>query len=323
MAINSFNRSSDLTELENDISISGRGERAGKGKGRGGKSSGGRGGQGRAVDISKALSKLLRHDAEKEGLALDPEGFARVDEVLKWRRLQSLHVTFSDIQTAVADNAKQRFSLKPNPEVEPIPDAQDTEPSNWLIRANQGHSIAIESASLLKPITLEADNVPDMVVHGTYYAFYPAILQSGGLKKMGRNHVHFSTGLPEDRAGVISGMRSDAELLIYVDVRKSLEDGAMLWWLSDNGVVLTEGDGNGLVPTKYWRKAEGRRLDAGLLWQDGKEIAELPQSLRGRNAPRGKGLRARANTGGKTERRAMKELVSLGGEAGLGMGKET
>ena len=54
---------------------------------------------------------------------------------------------------------------------------------------------------------------------------------------MGRNHVHFSTGLPEDAGGIVSGMRADAELLFYIDVRKSLEDGAAQWWISDNGVV--------------------------------------------------------------------------------------
>ena len=32
--------------------------------------------------ISKALSKLLRHQAEKAGIALDGEGFARMDEVV-------------------------------------------------------------------------------------------------------------------------------------------------------------------------------------------------------------------------------------------------
>ena len=54
---------------------------------------------------------------------------------------------------------------------------------------------------------------------------------------MGRTHVHFGTGLlAEDRdeagarqgeneqAAVISGMRSDAELLVFVDVEGSLRD---------------------------------------------------------------------------------------------------
>jgi 2'-phosphotransferase len=203
---------------------------------------------------------------------------------LIWHRLKSLKVTFEDIQEVVADNAKQRFSLKPNPKVTPAPLENDTDPSHWLIRANQGHSIdTITSSALLSPITLAADNIPPIVVHGTFFSTYPLIINSGGLKKMGRNHVHFSTGLPEDKQGVISGMRSDAEILVYVDVRKSVEDG-MEWWISDNGVVLTEGNEEGLVPTKYFTKVEGRKQDVGILWEDGVQVAEL--NTKGKRAPK-------------------------------------
>lgn len=43
-----------------------------------------KGGLSREVQVSKALSKLLRHDAEKAGLELDGEGFAGVAEVVSW-----------------------------------------------------------------------------------------------------------------------------------------------------------------------------------------------------------------------------------------------
>ncbi|KUJ21040.1 uncharacterized protein LY89DRAFT_577171 [Mollisia scopiformis] len=277
----------------------------------------------REVAISKALSKLLRHAAEEAGLKLDAEGYTPLDQVLKWQRLQSLQPTFEDIRTAVTDNAKQRFSMKLNPSLNTPPDPASENPSDWVIRANQGHSIAIDSAALLIPITIEAGNVPDIVVHGTYYAFYQPILASGGLKKMSRNHIHFSTGLPEDKGGVISGMRKDAELLIYIDIQKSLQDKT-LWWISDNGVILTEGDENGLVLTKYWKKAEGRRQDVGVLWEDGEQVAELPQSVRNRKAPNGKGPRGRRENekpkgnGGKGRGKPMKELDVLGGGDGLG-----
>jgi 2'-phosphotransferase len=208
---------------------------------------------------------------------------------MKWPRLKSLNVTFADIQTAVADNAKQRFSMKPNPALKTPPDPSSEEPSEWVIRANQGHSIVMESSGLLKPITVEADNVPDIVVHGTFFAFYQPIVDSGGLKKMNRNHIHFSTGLPEEKQGVISGMRGDAEILIYVDIRKSLEDGGILWWISENGVVLTEGDENGVLSTKYWKKVIGRRENIGVLWEEGKQVGQLPEDLRNRKAPIGKG----------------------------------
>lgn len=210
---------------------------------------------------------------------------------MKWPRLASLVITFADIQTAVTDNAKQRFSIKLNPSLPSPPSPTSTVPSDWVIRANQGHSIAIDSASLLVPITLEAGNVPTIVVHGTYFAFYQAIVDSGGLRKMGRNHVHFSTGLPEDKAGVISGMRGDAEVLIYIDIKKSLQDGGVLWWMSENGVVLTEGDESGVVGTKYWKTVEGRKDDVGALWEDGVKVADLPENFRNRRAPPGKGAR--------------------------------
>lgn len=44
--------------------------------------SGNRGGMSRDVQVSKALSKLLRHDAVKAGLKLDDEGFADVEQVV-------------------------------------------------------------------------------------------------------------------------------------------------------------------------------------------------------------------------------------------------
>ena len=110
---------------------------------------------------------------------------------------------------------------------------------------------------------------------------------------MTRNHIHFSTGLPDDKQGIISGMRNDAEILIYVDIKKSLEDEEVRWWISENGVILTEGDTNGVLPTKYWKKVIGRKHDVGVLWEDGVQLADLPQTLRNRKAPNGKGPRGR------------------------------
>jgi len=214
---------------------------------------------------------------------------------MNWNRLKSIKVTFADIQTVVSDNEKQRFSMKPNPALKPPPDPKSKTPSDWIIRANQGHSLAIESAALLRPITLEAGNVPEIVVHGTYFAFYQAIVESGGLKKMGRNHIHMSTGLPEDNQGVISGMRKDSEVLIYVDIQKSLQDGGVLWWISENGVVLTEGDENGVLSTKYFKKVVGRKLDVGTLWENGEQVAELPESARKMRPPVGKGAAGGGN----------------------------
>jgi 2'-phosphotransferase len=54
----------------------------GRGKGRGG-GGGGRGrGRGRESDLSHALSRLLRHQAESAGITLDREGYAPLDRVV-------------------------------------------------------------------------------------------------------------------------------------------------------------------------------------------------------------------------------------------------
>lgn len=215
---------------------------------------------------------------------------------LQWPRLKSLKPTFTEIRSAVTDNAKQRFSMKPNPSLPNPPSPSSETPSDWMIRANQGHSIALDSEALLEPITLEKGNVPETCVHGTYFAFYEEIVRSGGLKKMGRNHVHFGTGVPEE-GGVISGMRGDAEVLIFVDVKTALEEEKeMKWWVSDNGVVLTEGNGEGLVGTKYWKRVVGRR-EGGTLWEEGVKVGELDESLRNRRAPMGKGGRGGGSGG--------------------------
>ena len=243
--------------------------------------------QARAVQVSKALSWLLRHGAAKERIPIDTAGYVNLQDVLKWQKLKALAASFEEVIDVVQSNEKQRFGLRwdgienpgqgqdddvhgqlqPTPHQlalahlasTPNPDARD-----YSIRAVQGHSLkTIEQDSLLMPITLA--NVPETCVHGTFFVAWPVILKSGGLKSMTRNHVHFASRpraedvLPEQADGqgrnmdlnldlksamqrnqVTSGMRLDAQVLIYVDVRRALGNG-MEWWRSDNGVILTEG----------------------------------------------------------------------------------
>ncbi|GAP88498.2 putative tRNA 2 -phosphotransferase 1 [Rosellinia necatrix] len=333
----------------------GRGRGGGGGGRRGGRGGGGggAGGSNRQVQISKALSTLLRHQAQNAGIQLDAEGFAPLDRVMQWPRLRSLNPTVAEIRDEVATNAKQRFSMKPNPETvdnelgEEGGEEEEDAAHRWLIRANQGHSIEIASEALHTPITLAAGNAPPVVVHGTYFAFWPAIVAAGGLKKMGRTHVHFGTGVPGGDAGaqqvhdardeeaaasgtgtgtgsvvagptaaaaVISGMRADAEVLIFVDLEASLRDSAeaeangdggdgggavIKWWKSENDVVLTEGDADGVVPLRYFKEVRGRRQGVGLLWKDGQKVADLPDGVVAR-VPQGKGRGAeRGGRGGR------------------------
>ena len=236
--------------------------------------------QARSIQISKALSWLLRHGAAKERIPIDAAGYVNLHDVLQWHKLRALNVTFSEIVDVVQSNEKQRFGLKWDDGelstvdgetqtqhqaalacIESTQDA-DADPRQYSIRAVQGHSLkTVDAESLLTPITMA--NAPETCVHGTFFVSWPVILKSGGLKAMTRNHVHFATGpriedvLPEqqsagaeetklslksamERSAVVSGMRGDAQVLIYVDIWRAVGNG-MEWWRSDNGVLLTEG----------------------------------------------------------------------------------
>ncbi|KND94827.1 tRNA 2'-phosphotransferase 1 [Tolypocladium ophioglossoides CBS 100239] len=280
------------------------GRQGGRRGGGGGKGGGGGGGQERDVQVSRTLSRLLRHQAENAGITLDGEGFAPLDRVLAWGPLRSLKVALADVQAIVANNDKQRFSLKPNPETNPSGSTTTTNAGDYLIRANQGHSIKIESSSLLEPITLAAANIPPRVLHGTYFVFWPAIVESGGLRPMGRNHVHCSAGEPGE-GGVVSGMRGDAELVVEIDVEASLREGGVAWWRSDNGVVLTEGGEHGVLSMRFFKRVTGRKVDVGVLWEDGEKKADLPEGIKGK-IPQGKGPRGggggRGGRGGGRQR---------------------
>ncbi|KAL0745180.1 hypothetical protein Bca101_102333 [Brassica carinata] len=50
------------------------------------------------------------------------------------------------------------------------------------------------------------------------------------------------------------GMRRYVNVLIFLDIKKALEDG-IAFYISDNKVILTEGV-DGVVPVDYFQKIE-------------------------------------------------------------------
>ena len=53
-------------------------------------------------------------------------------------------------------------------------------------------------------------------------------------------------------------MRESAQVLIYINMQKALEAG-VLFFLSENGVVLTEGDVRGFLSPEYFLRVEDRK----------------------------------------------------------------
>ena len=60
------------------------------------------------VQISKTLSYILRHGAAKEGLRLRPDGFVRVDELVRFAYLLEFLSIDSSPPTAQATEAEER-----------------------------------------------------------------------------------------------------------------------------------------------------------------------------------------------------------------------
>mmetsp|Transcript_33913 Transcript_33913/g.54191 ORF Transcript_33913/g.54191 Transcript_33913/m.54191 type:complete len:928 (+) Transcript_33913:172-2955(+) len=187
------------------------------------------------VKISKMFSYVLRHAAHKLDVRIRKDGFVRLKEIMKLRNFKPY--SLEELMAVVYFDEKERYTMVREFDGE------------LLIRANQGHTMKVVDDNLL----LEPVSDPDVIgecVHGTYLVHWPFIKRQG-LSKVARNHIHLANGLPED--GKIRGMRSTAELFIYMDIPRAMEDG-VIFYKSKNDVILTIGF-DGWLPVKYFLKA--------------------------------------------------------------------
>mmetsp|Transcript_6867 Transcript_6867/g.16732 ORF Transcript_6867/g.16732 Transcript_6867/m.16732 type:complete len:279 (+) Transcript_6867:101-937(+) len=207
--------------------------------------------------ISRSLSWALRHQALNIGLTIKEDGYVPVQEILDSTHPKLRGATLENIQLVVQNSDKQRFKLQERPKhlYYPKQAENETEKTILCIRANQGHSISIiNPESLLTKLSKDELRSLPCIVHGTYPEAWESI-KSSGLKKMNRTHIHFATGLPADD-GVISGMRKSCKVYIFVDAGKCASNDQIEFFISDNGVVLTDGIG-GVLPTEYFSRVTG------------------------------------------------------------------
>mmetsp|Transcript_21724 Transcript_21724/g.47359 ORF Transcript_21724/g.47359 Transcript_21724/m.47359 type:complete len:268 (-) Transcript_21724:1489-2292(-) len=214
---------------------------------RGGKRGGGGSSSGDKA-LSHSLSWALRHSAPSIGLKMSSDGYVKLDDVLssKHPRFANQSWTEQDVLRVVANSDKQRFRVERR--------TVDGKDDILFIRANQGHSIPnINCAELLTPIPPDELEQMDTIVHGTYRGAWENHIKNEGLSRMKRNHIHFASGLPDGDKKIISGMRSTCQIHIYIDGKKCAED-AVSFFRSDNGVILTAGVSDGILPLQYVSK---------------------------------------------------------------------
>jgi putative RNA 2'-phosphotransferase len=118
------------------------------------------------VRLSKRMSKALRHDPARLGIALDDEGWTPLDALLRGLSTPEGPVTRADVEDVVAHGSKQRYELDGD-----------------RIRARYGHSVG--------RVELPVADPPAVLFHGTAPATAEAIAREG-LRPMGRAFVHLS-----------------------------------------------------------------------------------------------------------------------------------
>ncbi len=168
---------------------------------------------------SRFLRLILRHQPETIGLTLDKQGWADVAELLAKANAHGMALDFATLLEIVATSDKQRFAWN----------ADQTQ-----IRANQGHSIAVDLA--LTPCA-----PPAILYHGTAQPFVSAILQQGLLKGR-RQHVHLSA---DYETAWQAGARHGVPAVFTVRAHAMVQEG-FVFYCSANSVWLTE-----QVPSRY------------------------------------------------------------------------
>lgn len=167
--------------------------------------------------LSKYLSYKLRHNPG--ALKMDAEGWVSLNELANGIDQGDLTKSRLEIEEVVRTCPKQRFTI-------------DRERD--LIRANQGHSLAIV-------LNLAEQVPPQLLFHGTSKKWMQAIKMEG-LNKMQRHHVHLST---EYSTAQDVGARHGTPVVIRIDTLGMHRDG-FKFYKSANGVWLTDH-----VPLKY------------------------------------------------------------------------
>ncbi|ESK95505.1 trna 2 -phosphotransferase 1-like [Moniliophthora roreri MCA 2997] len=220
----------------------------------------------RRIQTSRTLSYILRHGAKAAGLSIRSDGFVSVKDLVRGlpstsaikdpmmmqlNTVEFRHLDFRSLEKIVKMDNKRRFTLLYKPATE----GTSNQLGSWWIRANQGHSMDSVVDLELKRI-ISPDEVP-MAVHGTSPKSWNKISVEG-LSRMTRNHIHLAQGVA--RGDVISGMRSSARLMIYIDLAKAMAAG-LKFYLSVNGVILTEGDEEGYIRPQFFRRVEILRKD--------------------------------------------------------------
>ncbi|MBT2451183.1 RNA 2'-phosphotransferase [Streptomyces sp. ISL-43] len=173
----------------------------------------------RTVKVSKYVSKHLRHQPERIGLVLDPQGWVEIDDLLGAAAAHGFPISRAELDHVVAANDKQRFAV-----------------DGTRIRASQGHTVPVD-------LGLPEAEPPAHLYHGTVAGALDAI-RAEGLRPMARHHVHLS---PDRETATRVGARRGRPIVLAVDAG-AMRAAGHVFRISANGVWLVDS-----VPPQFLR----------------------------------------------------------------------
>jgi putative RNA 2'-phosphotransferase len=153
------------------------------------------------VKISKLISHALRHEPEKYGLKLDPDGWVYIDDLLLGLRNalgENFTISKTDVESIINFSDKKRHEIVGN-----------------KIRSKYGHSIQIS-------LDIESTIPPRNLYHGTKIQNYNNI-KLQGLKRMRREFVHLSSEV--DQAKKVAERRKGKTIILIIDTQRAVEFG--------------------------------------------------------------------------------------------------
>ncbi|KQX45798.1 MULTISPECIES: RNA 2'-phosphotransferase [unclassified Paenibacillus] len=171
------------------------------------------------IQLSKFMSKILRHSPEEFGLSIDPiDGSCAIADLIEVLRVQTKwsEIRVSNIEEVVARCEKQRFEINGD-----------------RIRARYGHSH--DKVSYPMAVT------PNVLYHGTNVQVAPVILKQG-LRPMKRQYVHLSEGL---HFAILAGQRRGKLVILAIDTEKASQAGVVFYY-AGNEVWLAD-----IVPAEF------------------------------------------------------------------------
>lgn len=165
-------------------------------------------------EVSRFLSRVLRHKPELIGVVLHEQGYTDIDTLIKNACEFGKHFDHAQLLSVVANNDKQRYQISDD---------------GTQIRAVQGHSHPGVKRHY------EPQTPPSVLYHGTAFKFLDSIKQHG-LIAGSRHYVHLSAD--SDTATRV-GARHGKAVVLIINTARMHADGHV-FYQAENGVWLTE-----------------------------------------------------------------------------------